>query len=260
MKTTLANLKLAFATAILISVSSAASATECVILLHGLARTADSMQDIASTLEDAGYKVVNVDYPSREQPIDKLADLAIGDGLDSCKKFGATPVNFVTHSLGGILVRHYYSEHETAKLKRVVMLGPPNNGSEVVDNLKDLPPFEWINGPAGLELGTDKDSTPVRLGAVNFELGIIAGTRSVNPVLSSFLPNPDDGKVSLESAKIEGMCSFLALPTTHPFMMNNQTVINEVVSFLDTGKFTSSEAQTTHCERQAPAPAPEPNI
>jgi pimeloyl-ACP methyl ester carboxylesterase len=222
-------------------------AGECVILLHGLARTSDSMELLAETLGAEGYHVANIDYPSREKPIEALAQIAVEAGLADCRDAAASPVNFVTHSLGGILVRQYYSLHPTENLKRVVMLGPPNNGSEVVDNLKDVPGYELINGPAGMQLGTDDGSLPKTLGPVNFALGVIAGTSSINLILSTFLPDPDDGKVSLESTKVEGMCSFIALPTSHPFMMKNEQVIEEVIHFLRQGRFTSPEAQSGDC-------------
>ncbi len=227
-------------------------AAECVVLLHGLARTADSMETLAEALETAGYRVVNVDYPSREKPIEALAEVAVPEGLQGCRVAAAQPVNFITHSLGGILVRQYYSRHPPDGLKRVVMLGPPNRGSEVVDNLKDLPGFEFLNGPAGRQLGTDPESVPNHLGAVNFELGVIAGTRTFNPILSNFLPDPDDGKVSLERTKVAGMCSFIALPVTHTFMMQDTQVIEEALHFIQEGRFTSPDAQTGKCRFAKP--------
>ena len=105
-----------------------------------------------------------------------------------------------------------------------------------------MPAFKWLNGPAGLQLGTGSNSVPINLGPVNFNLGIIAGTKSINPILSSFLPNPDDGKVSVASTKVEGMCGFIALPVTHPTMLRNKTVISEVLSFLESGQFANPQA------------------
>lgn len=227
--------------------SSPSLARECVILLHGLARSASSMSKLESELTDNGFYVANIDYPSRERPIEELAEIAVNAGLEKCNKANESSINFVTHSLGGILVRQYYTNHLPENVRRVVMLGPPNKGSEVVDNLKKMPGYELLNGPAGMQLGTGSESIPKSLGAVNFELGVIAGTQSINLILSTFLPNPDDGKVSVESTKVKGMCGFVALPTSHPFMMKNDTVIREVISFLKTGKFGSESAITTGC-------------
>ncbi|MDH5544990.1 MAG: alpha/beta hydrolase [Gammaproteobacteria bacterium] len=212
-------------------------ASECVVLLHGLARTADSMKTMEARLSAEAFIVQNIDYPSRKHTVDELAEIAVGEGINKCESNATTKINFVTHSLGGILVRVYLKKHEREDIGRVVMLGPPNKGSEVVDNLKNAPGFELLNGPAGMQLGTGENDVPKSLGPVNFELGVIAGTQSINLILSAFLPNPDDGKVSVEATKVEGMEDFIVLPATHPFLMNNEAVIEQTVYFLKNGKF-----------------------
>ena len=222
--------------------SASALSAECVVLLHGLARTSNSMNELEQRLTNKGYYVANVDYPSRKKEIIKLSEIAINEGLSRCHEHTSNPVNFVTHSLGGILVRQYYKNHQPEDVKRVIMLGPPNNGSEIVDSLKNLPGYDLLNGPAGQQLGTGDDGLPKHLGAVNFELGVIAGTRSINLILSTFLPNPDDGKVSVESTKVDGMCGFVTLPVSHPFLMQNDQVISEVINFLAYGKFKHESA------------------
>ena len=215
--------------------SSQVYASECVVLLHGLARTDRSMGKLADTLDNSGYLTVNVSYPSTKYRIATLAGDAISGALDKCPK--NVKVNFVTHSMGGILIRQYLNGNTIKNLGRVVMLGPPNKGSQVVDNLYRMPGFKLINGPAGMQLGTNKLSVPNSLGPVDFELGIIAGTRSFNPILSLMLPNPDDGKVSVENTKLKGMTDHIKLPVTHPFMMINKTVIDQVIYFLKNGVF-----------------------
>jgi hypothetical protein len=221
----------------LLSPGLVAQTNECVILLHGLARTSKAMEPLAKYLKEADYKVVNVDYPSREFAIETLAEKAINPALENCRREKPSAIHFVTHSLGGILVRQYMSNHQIPELKRVVMLAPPNQGSQVVDDYKKLPPFGWMNGPAGLQLGTDKNSAPKQLGAVNFDLGVIAGTRTFNPILSLSLPNPDDGKVSVENTKVEGMHDFITLPVSHPFIMKNKRAMMQVTHYLQKGKF-----------------------
>jgi len=225
-------------------------AGECVILLHGLARTSDSMRRLEQVLGEHHYVVANIDYPSREKKIEELAESAVRQGVDRCREKSAAPVNIVTHSLGGILVRQYLKVHELPGLRRVVMLGPPNGGSEVVDELRDIPVFEVFNGPAGSQLGTAPGDMPAQLGPVDFELGVIAGTESINPVLSSFLPDPDDGKVSVENTKVRGMCGFIALPVTHTFMMSDDEVIRQVLHFLENGRFDAEDALTLPCKRK----------
>ncbi len=210
---------------------------EEVILLHGLCRTSRSMMSMQRALTDAGYKVRNVDYPSRTASIQKLADDAIGKAVADCRQAGATKIDLVTHSLGGILVRSYVARHCIPELGRVVMLAPPNQGSEVVDKIGGLFLFKWLNGPAGNELGTDAISTPNKLGPANFPVGVIAGDRSINWINSLLIPGSDDGKVSVERTKLGGMSDHLVIHATHPFIMQNREVIRQTIQFLRTGSF-----------------------
>lgn len=227
------------------SAANTGAQQDCVILLHGLARTSKSMRPLAETLQAAHYHVVNVGYPSREFPIAQLAELAIPPALAKCREHKPSNIHFITHSLGGILLRQYVSNHKIPELKRVVMFAPPNQGSQVVDKLKNVPGFLALNGPAGQELGTDKQSLPNKLGPVTFDLGVIAGTRSINWILSLYLPNPDDGKVSLENTKIEGMRDLLSVPVSHPFIMKDKNTIRQSLYYLQLGHFIHDETQLT---------------
>ena len=208
------------------------------ILLHGMARSASSMASMADAIDAAGFTVINVDYPSREYPIEELAPMAVGEGLMRCEAAGATAkTHFVAHSLGGILVRKYLKDNKIENLGRVVMLGPPNQGSKAIDELGDLPGFDWLNGPAGRQLGKGPQSVPLQLGAANFELGIIAGNRSIDPITSAVLDDPDDGKVSVADTKLEGMDDFIIVEHSHAFMMRLQRPIELTIQFLKYGYF-----------------------
>ena len=213
------------------------SAPEEVVLLHGLCRTSHSMANMESALTKAGYKVQNVDYPSRKESVQQLADDAIGKAVGKCQRDGAVKIDFVTHSLGGILVRSYLARHSVPSLGRVVMLAPPNQGSEVVDKLGWLFLFKWINGPAGSELGTSTNSTPNRLGPATYPVGIIAGDRSINWINSLLIPGRDDGKVSIERTKLAGMSDHIVIHTAHPFIMKNREAIRQTIYFLRSGSF-----------------------
>ncbi len=221
--------------ALIVLAQSPAQAADCVVFLHGLARTSASMEKAAAVFEKSGYAVANVDYPSRRFPIEELAPLAIEAGLEKCP--AESVIHFVTHSLGGILVRYYLEQNEISNLGRVLMLAPPNQGSAVVDSLRRFPGFKAINGPAGLQLGTREDSIPLMLGPVDYEVGIIAGTKTFNPILSQYLRNPDDGKVSVENTKVLGMSDFVAVPHSHPFIMKSSIAIEQAFSFIKTGRF-----------------------
>jgi len=139
--------------------------------------------------------------------------------------------------LGGIVLRYYLKENQLHNLGRVVMLSPPNQGSELVDNLRDNILFKIVTGPSGQQLGTASSSVPITLGPVDFELGIIVGNRSLNLILSHLIPGEDDGRVSVERSKVEGMADFLIVPQAHPFIMNSPEVIEQTVYFLEHGRF-----------------------
>ena len=213
---------------------------ETVVLLHGIARSSQSMWRIESALRTQGWEVVNLDYPSRKKSIDELSDF-LGQTLADCCADPDRKVHFVTHSMGGIVVRYHLAKQHPSNLGRVVMLGPPSAGSEVVDLLGGNPLFEVTMGPAGQELGTDSSSVPRSLGPVDFELGVIAGDSSVNPVFSELIPGLDDGAVSVESTKTPGMTDFLTLPYSHTFIMFSREVIEQTVHFLENGVFDHRE-------------------
>ena len=217
--------------------SAEPSPRDRVVLLHGLGRTSLSMKRIEHDLQRRGYEVVNIDYPSKRLSVPQLADDYLPAALAERPRTPGTRVHFVTHSLGGIVLRSYLERHPFPDLGRVVMLAPPNQGSEVADALRRIRPLRWFLGPAFLQLGTTAQDVPRQLGPVRFELGVIAGDRTLNPLFSRLLPGPDDGKVSVASTRVEGLKDFLILHTSHTWMMWRRPTLDQIAHFLAEGQF-----------------------
>ena len=205
------------------------------VLLHGLGRTRWSMYVLKRTLSQR-FCVINISYPSRKYPIEQLAEY-VGRGIRQYCTDENRKVHFVTHSLGGIVLRYYLKQNQLPNLGRVVMLSPPNQGSELVDIFRDNVFYRIAIGPAGQQLGTELSSIPNKLGPVDFETGVIIGSGSMNPIFSHLIPGEDDGRVSVERAKVEGMADLKIVPQHHSFIMNSSEVIEQVLYFLENAKF-----------------------
>lgn len=218
-----------------------AQAKEGVILLHGIARSASNMEKIETSLKDKNYNVLNIDYPSTTQPLEEIRQTI----HPSIQKFAKQnqKIHFITHSMGGLVTRAYLNKYKIKNLGRVVMLSPPNQGSEVADFLKNNFLYKKIYGPAGQQLITDQTPIDSILGEVYYELGIIAGTWSIDPLSSFIIPGNDDGKVSTERMKVKGMKAYIETPTTHTFMMKNEKVISLAIRFIETGQFKSTSSR-----------------
>lgn len=217
--------------------------TEGVILLHGILRTRRSMAGLARFLESQGYEVLNLGYPSRRLPIEAIVERIHPCIMDFSGKLSG-PVHFVGYSMGALLIRAYLHQHRPANLGRVVMIGPPNHGSEVADFLQHWRVYRWLYGPAGQQLITDQSAFAHLFGRAEYELGILAGTRSIDPISSRIIREPNDGKVSVESTKLEGMRDHFIIPCTHTFFPHNRAAWHQVGHFLKEGRFEQQkEAQ-----------------
>ena len=203
------------------------------------------MSGIAERLRSAGYFVLNLNYSARQGTVDQMVEELHGT-LQTCCLSGPGKLHFVTHSLGGIIAREYIEKYRPGHLGRVVMLSPPNKGTELADHFGDNLLVGLVFGPVVAELGTNGNSKPNQLGPVDFELGVITGDRSWNPVASWIIPGPDDGTVSVERAQVDGMKRFMVVPHTHTFIMNSDQVIDEVLFFLEHGDFSPVDSETLY--------------
>jgi pimeloyl-ACP methyl ester carboxylesterase len=216
-----------------------------VVLLHGISRTSRSFRRMQTAALAAGFATLNIDYPSRHKPLEALAE----DIHPAIERFAAStkgPVHFICHSMGGLLTRVYLARHRPPRLGRVVMLGTPNGGSEIADHLRGLIAYRAFFGPAGQQLGTRRDAAlTAALPPVDYPVGIIAGNRSIYPVASALLPKPNDGRVSVERTKLDGMADHIVIGASHPWLPRNRLAIEQTMAFLRNGRFSRSPRETT---------------
>lgn len=196
------------------------------------------MKRIARALERADYQVINIEYPSRRYPIEHLTEAFVLPEIQPFINRPNVQLHFVTHSMGGIILRHLLRDHDIQNLGRIVMIAPPNQGTELADLLKNNSLYRMFYGPSGQQLGTDEQSLPKQLPHIDAEVGIICGSRNANLIASYAIPAPHDSRVSVESTKLKDMKDFLVLPYHHSFIMYKSDVIAQVCHFLKNGEFT----------------------
>jgi triacylglycerol lipase len=206
-----------------------------VVLLHGLGRSASNMTILKWRLQAKGYRVCNIDYQTRVDSIEAASD-AVFASMDDCFEHDG-PIHFVTHSLGGLVLRSMLARHAVAGLGRAVMLAPPNAGSEIADWMRTLPWADAVMGKLAGQLGTGGDDLPRDLPAPKIDFGVIAGDRWINPAGPFLLPAPHDGTVSVASTRLAGMSDHLVVPHTHTFIMNSADVARQIDAFLRLGRF-----------------------
>lgn len=233
---------------LLLLAAAAAAHADSVILLHGIARSPSSLGTLEETLKAHHYRVLNLDYPSQQKNLDDIA-ATLHPTISKFASQEPGKVHFITHSMGGLVTRNYLAKYPLSNLGNVVMLAPPNQGSEVANTLAPNLLYQKFYGPAGQQLTT---SATTALPAPTYPLGIIAGNKSFFLFASWLvLPGPDDGRVTVSRTHVAGETAHLTLPTTHTFIMNNPTVISQTLTFLKTGHFSCTEQ--TPCAKPTPA-------
>ena len=209
---------------------------KAVIELHGITKSSKTYYAMRPALEKAGYMVVPFDYPSTRIDIARAAEY-LDRVIQSLE--GIEQIDFVVHSMGGLVVRSWFEDHDDVRIKRLVMLGTPNRGAEMADMLRKNAAFRLIMGPAGQQLVTGDGGAIAKLPYPPCEFGIIAGGRGsegYNPLV----PGDNDLIVSVESTRLPGAADFLVVRAMHTFMLSNPEAIEATVRFLDTGHFRKS--------------------
>ena len=209
-----------------------------VIVLHGIARSSSSMEDISNFLTKKGYDVSNIDYQSTDHTLEKLTEqlyTTIADRINN----PAQKIHIVCYSMGCLLTRALIHQHRPANLGRVVMIGPPNGGSEVADFLKDNLIYQKVYGPAGQQLTTEQTEIKDFIGSdmVDYEVGIIAGDWTIDPISSLIIPGEDDGKVAVKNTKLAGAKDHIVIHAVHTFIIQADEAMEQTNHFLQYGKF-----------------------
>ena len=197
------------------------------------------MSSIEKYLKLLGYKTVNIDYPSTKYSLNELIDLVykkINKEIDLSTMKSDSKIHFVGHSMGGLITRGIISKYPIKNLGRVVQLGTPNHGSKIAGNFEKLKLFGLIYGPAGYQLTTKDDNRKGLFKPINYELGSLAGNKNINP-LGLMLDGDNDGTVSVESTKVEGMKDHHIIKASHIFFPFYTEAKYQTAYFLQTGHF-----------------------
>jgi triacylglycerol lipase len=245
-------------------------ASRTVLLIHGLGRTSLSMSGLGRFFQAADYRVLNFGYPSTRLSIREISEMlglfleehlppgsfstedkastefeSSTEGKPSTECMPSTEGKFstidvVTHSLGGIVARHYFRKRRRVEARRVVMLSPPNRGSALADFIARSSIARKLLGPVIVELGTGVDSVPKKLPEPRFTCGVIAGTIPLDFYFMPIVSLPSDGKVAISETRLATMKDFIAIRCSHTFMMNNGEVQRQALHFIEHGTFKKS--------------------
>lgn len=205
-----------------------------VIFVHGMGRSSKSWPTLAKRLEEQGYLTVAFDYPSTQCAITESAKYLakVIDGLE-----GVDEINFVCHSMGGLVVRAYLIDHQDDRIKRMVMLAVPNRGAEMADLVAKWPLYQWVCGPGGCQLVTDAEGLIAALPTPSFEFAVIAAGRGTSSGYNPLIPGDDDGTVTVASTRLPGATDFIQInKLMHSFLMFDDRVVDATVRFLETGR------------------------
>lgn len=206
---------------------------KAVILVHGILRSAKSFDAMAEKLRAADYLVIGFNYPSTRVSIPAAADYlrAVMQSLEGIER-----IDFVVHSMGGLIVRAYLDKHQDPRCKRMVMLGVPNCGAEMADLLENNPLFKLVWGPAGQQLGAEEKDLIAKLPTPKFEFAILAGSRGTEDGYNPLIDGDDDGTLTVACTRLPGAADFATVHCLHSFLPSNEKAIAATLRFLQTGR------------------------
>lgn len=204
------------------------------VLIHGILGWKDRWAPMSDALRRRGLEVIDVNYPSTRARIeDHVAQLrTVLANMDEFEE-----INFVTHSMGGLILRRLLADWPDLPARRAVLIAPPNRGAVTADLVREFFAYRLVFGPAGQQLVTGVASFTHGLPPPRCEFGVIAGGRGDDVGFNPLIAGDDDGVVPVESTRLEGMSDFLLVPRLHSAIIRAPEVVAATVRFLETGRF-----------------------
>jgi pimeloyl-ACP methyl ester carboxylesterase len=219
-----------------------------IVLVHGFMDTRFHLYFMEKELIADGYVVINKTYPSASMSIEECADYLAGviqRGTEDIK--GPYELDFITHSMGGLVARCYLSRHRPPQAKRLVMIATPNRGVTKAELAARLPLADRVLGPALMEMAQGKDYLcGLCGGAPAIEFAVIAGGKGDGKGYSILIPGDDDGTVAVRSAYLPGAADFLLLDHIHNLICYYDDTIRNARAFIEEGAFLMHTAPPTN--------------
>lgn len=205
------------------------------ILLHGINQANSVFKGLEKLTTKNGFAVLNIDYPSTIFSIEEIVEI-MDHQINPVIK-GYKLISFVGFSLGGLIVRAYLNKYKLSNLGKVVLVGVPNKGSEVADFLRKNKLYKKLYGPSGQQLTTTFNNSIHVFGKPYYECGIISGNLALDFWGLILRGQPNDGKVTVNSTKIEGAKDHIILNLPHWFLPRSSKVHKNILYFLKNSKF-----------------------
>lgn len=201
---------------------------ETVVLVHGQGRTRFSMIILEKRFASAGFQTLNFPYNQSIHSFDAISSQLIDFIKEKVK---TKRYHLIGHSLGSVIIRDIFRKDYPKGLGKVVMLAPPNRPAHLAKLLKGNPIYRWATGDSGQKLSEEEFYNNLPIPLVPF--GVIAGDKGQKLTFSE----PNDGVVTVESTKLEGMADWVLLNHGHTFIMNCRDTFEYSLRFLETGSF-----------------------